>query len=84
MALHWFNPPVPVKTERPGIIHNVNNAETAGEELMKWTKRGPCWDLAVRVCMAVIFDEMEPEEARKAFLAAAKEEGTLLPPMTTS
>ncbi|MER8383365.1 hypothetical protein [Mesorhizobium sp. M1399] len=39
MALHWFNPPVPVKTERPGIIHNVNNAETAGEELMKWTKR---------------------------------------------
>ncbi|WP_352720573.1 DUF982 domain-containing protein [Mesorhizobium sp. M0306] len=51
---------------------------------MKWTKRGPCWDLAVRVCMAVIFDEMEPEEARKAFLAAAKEEGTLLPPMTSS
>ncbi|MER8529311.1 hypothetical protein NKI48_30510 [Mesorhizobium sp. M0644] len=27
---------------------------------------------------------MEPEEARKAFLAAAKEEGTLLPPMRTS
>ncbi|MER9442280.1 DUF982 domain-containing protein [Mesorhizobium sp. M0340] len=46
---------------------------------MKWTKRGPGWDLAVRVCMAVIFDEMETEEARKAFLAAAKEEGTLLP-----
>ncbi|MER9963229.1 DUF982 domain-containing protein [Mesorhizobium sp. M0045] len=82
MALHWFNPPVPVKTERRGIIRN-NNAEAAGEELMKWTKRGPWWDLAVRVCMAVIFDEMEPEEARKAFVAAAKEEGTLLPPMTT-
>ncbi|MER9714538.1 DUF982 domain-containing protein [Mesorhizobium sp. M0174] len=47
---------------------------------MKWSKRGPCWDLAVRVCMAVIFDEMESEEARKAFLAAAKEEGTLHPP----
>ncbi|MES0038874.1 DUF982 domain-containing protein [Mesorhizobium sp. M0046] len=84
MALHWFNPPVPVKTERPGIIRSVNNAEAAGEELMKWTKRGPWWDLAVRVCMAVIFDEMEAEEARKAFLAAAKEEGTLLPPITTS
>ncbi|MES0168528.1 DUF982 domain-containing protein [Mesorhizobium sp. M0027] len=80
MALHWFNPPVPVRTERPGIIRNVNNAEKAGEELMKWTKRGPCWDLAVRVCMAVIFHEMGAEEARKAFLAAAKEEGTLLPP----
>ncbi|MER9969804.1 DUF982 domain-containing protein [Mesorhizobium sp. M0060] len=84
MALHWFNPPVPVKTEHFGIIRNVDNAEAAGEELMKWTKRGPWWDLAVRVCMAVIFDEMEPEEARKAFLAAAKEEGTFLPPMTTS
>ncbi|MER8381562.1 DUF982 domain-containing protein [Mesorhizobium sp. M0778] len=84
MALHWFNPPVPVKTERPGIIRNVNNAEAAGEELMKWTKRGPWWDLAVRVCMAVIFRRDGPEEARKAFLAAAKEEGTLLPPMTTS
>ncbi|MER8767078.1 hypothetical protein [Mesorhizobium sp. M0968] len=36
MALHWFNPLVPVKTERPGIIRNVNNAEAAGEELMKW------------------------------------------------
>ncbi|MER8408127.1 hypothetical protein NKH16_26235 [Mesorhizobium sp. M1307] len=37
MALHWFNPPVSDKTERPGIIRHVNNAETAGEELMKWT-----------------------------------------------
>ncbi|MER8511299.1 DUF982 domain-containing protein [Mesorhizobium sp. M0894] len=34
--------------------------------------------------MAVIFDEMEPEEARKAFLAAAMEEGTLIPPTTNS
>ncbi|MER9016647.1 hypothetical protein [Mesorhizobium sp. M0898] len=40
-ATHWFSPPVLVKTERPGIIHHVNNAETAGEELTKWTKRGP-------------------------------------------
>ncbi|MER9923164.1 DUF982 domain-containing protein [Mesorhizobium sp. M0048] len=72
-------PSGPVKTERPGTLRNVNNAETAGEELLKWTKRGPCWDLAVSVCMAVIFDEMEAEEARKAFLAAAKEEGRLFP-----
>ncbi|MER9669568.1 DUF982 domain-containing protein [Mesorhizobium sp. M0203] len=31
--------------------------------------------------MAAIFDEMEPEEARKAFLAAAEEEGTLRSPL---
>ncbi|WP_352472932.1 MULTISPECIES: DUF982 domain-containing protein [unclassified Mesorhizobium] len=38
-------------------------------------------DLAVRVCMAAIFDEREPEEARKAFLAAAEVEGTLRSPL---
>ncbi|MER8601108.1 DUF982 domain-containing protein [Mesorhizobium sp. M1339] len=53
----------------------MNNVEAAGQELMKWTKRGPCWDVAVRVCMAVIFDEMGAEEARKAFLAAVEKEG---------
>ncbi|WP_353002244.1 DUF982 domain-containing protein [Mesorhizobium sp. M1272] len=41
--------------------------------------RGPDWTLAVRVCVAVIADEMEPEECRKAFLAAAMEEGMLFP-----
>ncbi|WP_353820829.1 DUF982 domain-containing protein [Mesorhizobium sp.] len=44
-----------------------------------WTglERGPKWNLAVRVCIAVIADKMEAEEARKAFLAAAEEEGVL-------
>jgi hypothetical protein len=31
----------------------------------------------VRICIAVIRDELPREEARKAFLAAAKEEGVL-------
>ncbi|MER8931052.1 DUF982 domain-containing protein [Mesorhizobium sp. M0859] len=81
MALHWFNPPVPVKTERPGIIRNVNNAEAAGEELMKWTKRGPWWDLAVRVCMAVIFDEMEGPQG---IPGCCKRGGDITPPMRTT
>ncbi|WP_352847070.1 DUF982 domain-containing protein [Mesorhizobium sp. M0622] len=80
MALHWFSPPVPVRTERPGLTRRVSNAEAAAEELLKWTNHGLQWDLAVRVCIAVISDQMEPEEARKAFLAAAKEQGTLVPP----
>lgn len=74
MATHWFSAPVAVRTERAGLTRNVNNVEAAGQELMKWTKRGPKWNQAVRVCIACIADEMEPEEARKAFLAAAKEE----------
>ncbi|WP_352775797.1 DUF982 domain-containing protein [Mesorhizobium sp. M0571] len=77
MATHWFSPPVPVRTERAGMTRNVNNVEAAGQELMKWTKRGPKWNQAVRVCIACIADQMEPEEARKAFLAAAEEEGML-------
>jgi hypothetical protein len=66
-----------VRTDRVGLTRNVNNAEAAGQELLKWTKRGPKWNLAVRICIAVIADQMEPEEARKAFLAAA-EEGKML------
>jgi hypothetical protein len=59
----------------------VTSAEAASEELLAWTKRGPKWKWAVRVCMAVIADQMKPEEARKAFLAAAEEEGKMfLPP----
>ncbi|MER8368060.1 MULTISPECIES: DUF982 domain-containing protein [unclassified Mesorhizobium] len=80
MALHWFSPPVPVRTEGSGSTRKVSNAEAAAEELLKWTNHGLQWDLAVRVCIAVISDQMEPEEARKAFLAAAKEQGTLVPP----
>ncbi|MER9233976.1 DUF982 domain-containing protein [Mesorhizobium sp. M0622] len=62
------------------MTRRVSNAEAAAEELLKWTNHGLQWDLAVRVCIAVISDQMEPEEARKAFLAAAKEQGTLVPP----
>ncbi|MER8733748.1 DUF982 domain-containing protein [Mesorhizobium sp. M1227] len=78
MVTYWFSPPVPVKTEGPGLTHHVNNAVAAANELLKWTNRGPHWNLAVRVCVTVIADEMEPEEARKAFLAAAEEEGKLI------
>ncbi|MER9791663.1 DUF982 domain-containing protein [Mesorhizobium sp. M0213] len=78
MATHWFSPSVPVRTECPNTKYHVNNAMAAAKELLRWTNRGPDWNLAVRVCVAVIADEMEPEECRKAFLAAAMEEGMLI------
>lgn len=77
MALHWFNPPVPVSGERAGMTHNVSNVEAASELLLQWTKRGPSWNLAVRVCMACLADQATPQEVRKAFRAAAIEEGKL-------
>lgn len=51
MLLHWFNPPVPIKV-RVGLILNVSSVETAGEELLKFTKRGPHWRRAVQCCVA--------------------------------
>ncbi|MER9665231.1 DUF982 domain-containing protein [Mesorhizobium sp. M0203] len=84
MSRHWFSPPVYVRTDQPGVRVGVSHVEGAAEELMKWTNRGPRWDLAVRICTAALADKVSPQLAGKAFLAAAKEEGTLLPPMTTS
>lgn len=77
----WFSPAVPVRTKRPGVRYNVTSVEGASEQLLEWTKRGPRWNKAVRVCIAAIAGEMAPEEARDAFRAAAKEEGMLLPPI---
>ncbi len=66
MALHWFNPPVYVRTHRPGVRFGVSHVEGAADQLLKWSNKEPRWDYAVRVCMATL--------ARKAFAAAAKEE----------
>lgn len=41
MVTYWFSPPVYVKTDRPGTTYGVNHLESAAEELMKWSKRGP-------------------------------------------
>jgi hypothetical protein len=61
------------------MTHNVSNVQAAAEVLLQWTKRGPKWNLAVRVCMAALADQATAQEARKAFRAAAKEEGMFLP-----
>ncbi|MES0119301.1 hypothetical protein NKK52_25435 [Mesorhizobium sp. C277A] len=47
------------------MTRDVSSAEAAGDRLLQFTKRRPKWNLAVRVCIAVIADEMPPEEARK-------------------
>ncbi|MCZ8548708.1 DUF982 domain-containing protein [Mesorhizobium qingshengii] len=81
MASHWFNPPVYVKTDRPGLRFGVSHVEGASEQLLKWTKKGPKWAYAVSVCRAALAEEVPPQQARKAFEAAAKEEEMFLPPV---
>ncbi|MER8461997.1 DUF982 domain-containing protein [Mesorhizobium sp. M1396] len=80
MALHWFNPPVYVRTDRPGIRFGVSHVEGAVEQLLKWTKRGPKWKQAVETCMAAMEGNVPTQEVRRAFEAAAKEESMFLPP----
>ena len=79
MSLHWFDLSVPVRGDRPGLTINVSNVETAAQELLKWTGHGPKCREAARVCQAGLADEMPPEECRKAFLEAAKEERMHVP-----
>ena len=51
--------------------------QTASEQLLTWTEGGPKWRKAVKVCMAALEGKKTPDEARKAFEAAAKEAGML-------
>ncbi|WP_244661704.1 DUF982 domain-containing protein [Mesorhizobium huakuii] len=45
------------------------------EQLQKWTKHGLHWNRAMRVCIAALAGEASPQEARRCFRLAAKEEG---------
>ncbi|CCV05784.1 conserved hypothetical protein [Mesorhizobium metallidurans STM 2683] len=73
--MHWFNPPVSVKTDRPGRTYGVNHVEGAAEEFMKWPNRGPKWK--IQACVDAFEDRVTPQDVRAAFEAAAEEEGML-------
>lgn len=77
MPLQWFNPAVYVTTDRPGLSYGVSHVEGAAEQFLKWTKRGPKWKRAVEACVAAMEGKVTPKDARKAFVAAAKEERVL-------
>ncbi|ESX22138.1 hypothetical protein X766_03990 [Mesorhizobium sp. LSJC255A00] len=81
MALPWFNPPVYVKGDRPGMRYGISHVQGAAEELLKWTKRGPRWRRAIEACMAAIEGKVPPKEVRQLFEDAAKEEKVFLPPV---
>jgi hypothetical protein len=73
----WFSPPVPVRTARIGMTHNVNNVDAAAEELLTWEKRNAKWRAAVEACIAAKEGTMTPDAVRTAFVAAAKACGML-------
>ncbi|RUU21329.1 DUF982 domain-containing protein, partial [Mesorhizobium sp. M7A.T.Ca.TU.009.01.3.2] len=74
-----FNPPVYVKTDRPGVRLGVSRIDTAAEELLKWSNRGPKWRLAAEACLTAMDGKMPTENFRLLFENAAEEEDMLLP-----
>ncbi|TIO04659.1 MAG: DUF982 domain-containing protein [Mesorhizobium sp.] len=75
--MHWFHRPVYIGTDRSGLTYACTNVEGAAADLMNWTIRGPKWREAIEAFVALIKGERTPDDVRKAFEAAAEEEGLL-------
>lgn len=73
----WFTPPVRVKTQ-PGEIRDVQSVEACIEQMRVWPKVGPKLRAAYPVCYGALEGGATAEEARKAFVAAAKEAKVLV------
>jgi hypothetical protein len=78
MALLWFNPPVYVRSDRPGMQYGINHVEGAAEQLMAWDTKGPKWTDAVQACVDAFEGKVSPNEVRQLFEEAAEEAGMLL------
>ncbi|CDX54503.1 conserved hypothetical protein [Mesorhizobium plurifarium] len=72
--MHWFDR-VSVREIATGQTRGVNSVEAAIEEMQTWPKVGPKLRAAYPVCYGVVAGEegFTVEQARAAFVAAAKE-----------
>ena len=41
MSRLWFDPPVSVESDRPGVVLAVSSVERAAELLLSWQAKGP-------------------------------------------
>lgn len=78
MARLWFDPPVSVLSDRPGVVIAVSSVERAAEQLLSWREHGARWRIAVQACMDAISGAGTASQAREAFIAAAEDAGKLL------
>lgn len=75
----WWETPVAVKTAKPGVIHHVSNAAAGLEELRRWPRpQSLKWRSAFELCVAANEGKAEAEDARAAFVTAAKSTGNLV------
>lgn len=73
MAPLWFDPPVSVEGDRPGLTIVVSSVERAAEQLLTWPADRPAHRVAAEACMAAMEGRGSAAAARAAFVAAAKE-----------
>lgn len=78
MPRRWFSPAVFVESERPGQSYAVTSVEMAAAMLREWPVRGRAWRNAVEICAAASKGAATPDQARRAFAAAARGAGRLL------
>lgn len=73
-----FSPPIRIKTNQVGLTREVRSVRAALEQLNEMTKRGKKWHHATEICAGAMAGGYSPDEARKAFEAAARDAGVLL------
>ncbi|WP_195180316.1 DUF982 domain-containing protein [Mesorhizobium sp. INR15] len=72
-----FSSSVRVKSPRIGLTREVNDVETAAEELLTWRSRSVIWKAAVAACLAAKEGGGTADEVRLKFQIAAKAYGVL-------
>ena len=79
MSLSW-KIPVTISIGEPPAETAISTLQAAAWALIEdWPlEDGPALDAALVVCTAVMEGKRKPEEARKAFVAAASEAGILI------
>ena len=74
----WFDPPVSVEGNRPGLIIVISSVGRAAEQLLAWQDRGPKWRAAAQACVDAMDGAGSAKDARTAFVEAAAESGKLV------
>lgn len=79
MSLSWKNPVI-ISIGEPLVETSISTLQAAAWALIEdWPfEDGPALDAALVACTAVMEGKRKPEEARKAFVAAATEAGILV------
>jgi hypothetical protein len=77
---HPIRPSVSVMVREDGrpVRLQVRDVETASPVHLAWPGRGPAWRKAAEVLSEALHGRVSPDEASKAFVAAAAEAGALV------